>query len=273
MGKLDNRVVLVTGAGRGIGQAIALKMAQEGADVVVNVLDEEPAAETVAKIAALGRKAVPCVGNVAAPDFGDRLIKTALDTFGDFHIIVNNAGYTWDGVVQKMTDEQWYAILDCHLTAPFRIMRAAQPHIREASRREADNPVYRKVVNISSIAGLFGNAGQINYSSAKAALIGMTRTMCKEWGRYNVNVNCVAFGMIETRLTQPLTGKDAKITVEGRELDVGVQPSLIDTFKAMAPLGRPGTPEEAAGAVFLFTCPESDYVSGQIMVAGGGLLI
>lgn len=273
MGNLDGKVALVTGSGRGIGQAIALKMAKEGARVVVNDLDEAPALETIEKIREIGGEAVPCVGNVAAPDFGDRFVHTAIESFGGLDIIINNAGYTWDGVIQKMTDEQWYAIIDCHLTAPFRILRAAQPFIREAVRAEADHPVYRKVVNISSIAGLFGNAGQINYSSAKSALVGLTRTMCKEWGRYNVNVNCVAFGMIETRLTQPLTGQDATIDVEGRQLNIGVQPSLIDAMKQITPLGRAGTAEEAANAVYLFTTPESNYVSGQILVAGGGLLM
>jgi 3-oxoacyl-[acyl-carrier protein] reductase len=242
---------------------------------VVNDLDEEPAAETISEIEKAGGQAVACNGNVAAANFGDRLVQTALDHYGHFDIIVNNAGYTWDNVIQKMTDEQFQNIMDVHVTAPFRILRAASEWLRVQSKKEAQEgkEVFRKVVNISSIAGLYGNAGQINYSSAKSALIGLTRTMAKEWGRYKVNVNCVAFGFIETRLTQPLTEGEATIEVEGKELKVGVQPHVIEMIKGVIPLGRPGTPDEAADAVYLLCSPESNYISGQIMVAGGGLLI
>jgi 3-oxoacyl-[acyl-carrier protein] reductase len=170
MAKLDGKAALVTGSGRGIGRAIALKLASEGARVVVNDLDREPAEETVVAIKATGGEAVACVGSVTAPDFAERFIKTAVDAYKGIDIIVNNAGYTWDNVIQKMTDEQWYAMIDCHLTAPFRILRAAQPVIRALSKAEteAGREVYRKVVNISSVAGLGGNAGQANYATAKA---------------------------------------------------------------------------------------------------------
>ncbi len=275
MSKLADRVAIVSGSGRGIGRAIALKLASEGASLVFNDLDPEAAAETIAAIEALGGRAVACNGDVTAPDFGERFVGAAMEAFGGLDIIVNNAGYTWDNVIQKMTDEQFQAMLDVHLTAPFRILRAASEPIRILARKEAETGAVRarKVVNISSIAGLYGNAGQVSYSSAKAALVGMTRTLAKEWGRYNVNVNCVAFGWIETRLTQPIGEGPSTIDVAGREIRVGIQPGLIEAFSQQIPLGRPGTPEEAAGAVYLFCTPESDYISGQILVAGGGMLM
>ena len=175
---------------------------------------------------------------------------------------------------QKMSDEQWQSLLDVHLTAPFRILRAATPFLRAAAKKDAEDgrEVFRKVVNVSSVAGLGGNAGQANYAAAKAGVVGLTKTLCKEWGRYKVNVNCVAFGLIQTRLTQPLSAGEARINVEGKEINVGIQPDFITMMeKQMIPLGRAGTPEEAADAVFLFCSPEADYISGQTIVCGGGL--
>ena len=270
--KLEGKVALITGSGRGIGRSIALKLASEGASLVVNDLDEAPAQEVVAEIRAAGGQAVACVGSVTAPDFAERFIGTAVSEFNGLDIIVNNAGYTWDNVVQKMTDEQWYAILDVHLTAPFRILRAAQPVIRALSKqeKEAGKNVVRKVVNISSVAGLFGNAGQTNYSTAKAGIIGMTQTLAKEWGRMNVTVNCVAFGFIKTRLTVS-ADSDVTANIDGREIKVGVNPDLMAAMERMIPLGRGGSPDEAAGAVYLLCIPESDYVSGQTLMCSGGL--
>jgi len=270
--KLEGKVALVSGSGRGIGREIALKLASEGARVVVNDLDAEPAQLTVNEVLAAGGQAVACIGSVTEADFGDRFVKTALETFGGIDIIVNNAGYTWDNVIQKMSDEQWEDILAVHLTAPFRILRAAAPFIRDAAKREADadTPVFRKVVNISSTSGVYGNAGQANYATAKAGINGLTRAMAKEWGRYKVNVNSVAFGLIMTRLTQPLTAGNASVDIGGRTIAVGVQPDRLKAAEATIPLGRGGTPEEAAGAVYMFCIPESNYVSGQVLVCGGG---
>jgi 3-oxoacyl-[acyl-carrier protein] reductase len=273
MGTLDGKVAIVSGSGRGIGREIALKLASEGAKVVVNDLDAEPAKETVAAIEAAGGQAVACVGSVTDADFGERFVQTAVDDFGGLDIIVNNAGYTWDSVIQKMTDEQWDAILDVHLKAPFRILRAAQPVIAAAVKRAkaAGEPVpCRKVVNISSLAGTGGNAGQVNYSAAKAGVTGLTKALAKEWGRYNVTVNTVAFGLIKTRLTETPADGDGTIDVAGREIKVGVNPNLLAAMEQMVPLGRGGTPAEAAGAVYLFCIPESDYVSAQTLVCGGG---
>jgi len=270
--KLEGKVALVTGSGRGIGQSIALKLASEGARLVVNDLDEAPALDAVRAIREAGGEAVACIGNVTAPDFAERFVGTAVEHYKGLDIIVNNAGYTWDSVIQKMTDEQWYAMIDCHLTAPFRILRAAQPVIRALSKgeTEAGQRVVRKIVNISSVAGLFGNAGQVNYSAGKAGIVGMTQTLAKEWGRMNVTVNCVAYGLIKTRLTSGAAG-EATANIDGREIKVGVNPDLLAAMEKGIPLGRAGTPEEAAGAVYLFCTPESDYVSGQTLLCSGGL--
>lgn len=269
--KLEGKVALVTGSGRGIGRSIALKLASEGARVVVNDLDAEPAEAVVQEIRAAGGAAVTCVGSVSAPDFAERLISTAVSAYQGVDIIVNNAGFTWDNVLQKMSDEQWHAIIDCHLTAPFRILRAAQPVIRGYAKAEAEagRRVVRKVVNISSMAGMFGNAGQVNYAAAKAGVEGMTRTLAKEWGRIQVTVNCVAFGLINTRMTGA-TG-DATASIEGREIKVGVNPDVLAMMERSIPLGRGGSPDDAAGAVYLLCIPESDYISGHTLICSGGL--
>jgi 3-oxoacyl-[acyl-carrier protein] reductase len=273
MSTLAGKVALITGSGRGIGRALALKLASEGASVVVNDLDAGPAGEVVDRITKAGGKAVACVGNVAAPDFADRFVKTALDSFGGIDIIVNNAGYTLDNVVQKMTDEQFQKMLDVHTIAPFRILRAAAEPIRAFAKKEAaeGREVFRKVVNISSVAGTNGNAGQVNYSSAKAAMIGMTKTMAKEWGRYKVCVNCVAFGAIDTRLTKSFDDPESKIVIEGKEIQAGIPGSVVAMLPQVIPLGRAGTPEEAAGGVYILCIPESNYISGQVLIVGGGL--
>jgi 3-oxoacyl-[acyl-carrier protein] reductase len=270
--KLEGKVAIVSGSGRGIGREIALKLAGEGARVVINDLDPEPAKQTVAEIVAAGGQAVACIGSVTETGFADRFVGAALESYGGLDIIVNNAGYTWDNVVQKMTDEQWEAMLAVHLTAPFRILRAASHCIREATRKEAaeGRDVFRKVVNISSTSGVYGNAGQANYAAAKAGINGLTKAMAKEWGRYKVNVNSVAFGLIRTRLTEADADAGASIDIEGQKIRVGVNPQILKNAEAMIPLGRGGTPQEAAGAVYLFCIPESNYVSGQVLVCGGG---
>jgi 3-oxoacyl-[acyl-carrier protein] reductase len=273
--KLENKVALVSGAGRGIGRAIALKLAAEGARVVLNDLDAAPAQETLESIAQMGGEAVACVGNVTDADFGERFVQTAIDSYGAIDIIVNNAGYTWDSVIQKMTDEQWQAIIDVHLTAPFRILRAAAEFIRAAAKKEAaaGEEVFRKVVNISSISGLYGNAGQYNYAAAKAGIVGATKALSKEWGRYKVNVNCVAFGFIKTRLSEAPAHGDATVQIEDRNIKIGVNEDLIATAERSIPLGRFGTPEEGAGAVYLLCLPESNYISGQTLVCSGGFVM
>jgi len=262
MSMLNGRVAIVTGSGRGIGREVALQLAGHGASVVVNDLDAGPADEVVAEIKANGGRAVACAGSVTEPGFAARFVGTAIDTYGDLHIIINNAGYTWDAVIQKMTEEQFDAMIDVHLKAPIRI--------KSKCEAEAGNPIVRKVVNISSISGTRGNAGQTNYSSAKAAVVGLSKTLAKEWGRYNVAVNSVAFGLIETRLTEATDSKKI-IEIEGKEIPVGVPVQNVAAAKMMIPMGRPGTPAEAAGAVVGLCLPQSDYISGQLIEVTGGL--
>jgi 3-oxoacyl-[acyl-carrier protein] reductase len=273
--KLDGKTAIVTGAGRGIGRAIARKLAAEGARVVVNDLDPGPANETV-KLIEKGRgTAIATPGSVTEPGITDGLVQAAVDGLGGLDIVVNNAGYTWDSVIQKTTDEQWQAMLDIHLTAPFRLLRSAAPYLRETAKREAaeGRSVVRKVVNVSSIAGTGGNIGQAGYSSGKAGVIGLTKTMAKEWGRSQVTVNAVAFGLIKTRLTEAPAGGEATIRINDRDIKVGIGAELVEAMESGIPLGRGGTPEDAANAVYLFCIPESDYITGQVVVAGGGLVI
>lgn len=274
MGKLTGKAAYVTGSGRGIGRAVALKLASEGASVVINDLDAEPAEAVVAEIRNAGGKAIAVAGSVTEDGFAERFIEAGIEAFGGVDIIVNNAGYTWDALIGKMTDRQFDAIMDVHVKAPFRILRAASGFIRAASNAEAAEgcEVFRKVVNISSIAGTGGNAGQANYATAKSAIIGLTKTLAKEWGRMKVNVNCVAFGMIETRLTE-VTEEKKEIEVEGARIAVGIPPKVASGMSAMIPLGRAGTPAEAANGVYIFCSPESDYISGQVVIVGGGLTI
>jgi 3-oxoacyl-[acyl-carrier protein] reductase len=268
MSQLDGKIALITGSGRGIGRAIALKMAGAGARVVVNDLDAAPAAETLAAIEALGGTAFACNGDVTTDDFPNRFVNTAIERYGGLDILVNNAGHTHDGVIQTMSDAQWRAILEVHLTAPFRILRAAADFIRSAAKTEAaaGRPVHRKVVNISSISGVYGSTGQANYAAAKAGVIGLTKTLAKEWGRYRVNVNCAAFGPIETRMT--VGGTDAS----GQTIP-GMPAEALEALIRAVPLGRAGTPEEAAGAVYLLCLPEADFITGQVLEASGGLVI
>jgi 3-oxoacyl-[acyl-carrier protein] reductase len=269
---LDGKTALVTGAGRGIGRAIARRLVAAGARVMINDLDEAMLLESEAELAHPGR-VKHVTGDLTDPMVPERIVHTTVAEFDSIDIIVNNAGYSWDNVIQKTTDEQFQAMLEIHLVTPFRILRAASTYIRETAKKEIANGkrVMRKVVNITSIAGTDGNPGQVGYSSGKAGIIGLTKTMAKEWGRYNVNVNAVGFGLIGTRLVQPLTDATANMEMHGHHIRLGVQPSLLDSVKTACPLGRLGTPDEAAGAVLFFCSPLSDYVTGEVLICGGGL--
>ncbi|MGH2479030.1 MAG: SDR family NAD(P)-dependent oxidoreductase, partial [Ktedonobacteraceae bacterium] len=214
-------------------------------------------------------------GDVTDPAFPKRLISATIDSFGGFDIIVNNAGYTWDSVIQNMSDKQWYAMIDVHLTAPFRILREAATFIREASKREQaanGHANARKIVNVSSVSGVYGNAGQINYSAAKAGIVGVTLTLAKEWGRYNVQANAVCYGFIETRLTAAKENAE-KLVRDGEEVSMGVPDAMRSMAPMLIPLGRPGTPEEAAGPMLFLASPLSDYVSGHVLEVTGGRAI
>lgn len=272
MRPLEGKVAILSGSGRGIGREAALRIAAEGASVVINDLDEEPANETVAMITAAGGHAIAVVGDVTAPDFGTRFVAAAVEDLGRLDIIVNNAGYTRDGWIQNQSDRQFQAMLDVHVTAPFRILRAAGEYWRGACPAGTGTAM-RKVVNVSSIAGTQGNAGQVNYSAAKAAMVGMTKTLAKEWGRLRICVNCVAFGFIDTRLTAA-RGEDAsRIVINGETIQAGVPATMRDMLDKTVPLGRTGTAREAAGAIYFLCSPDSDYVSGETLTVGGGLNI
>lgn len=273
--KLAGKTAIVTGSGRGIGQAIVTKLAADGARVVVNDLDPGPAKETVELIESQGGEALAVPGSVTESGFTDELVAAAVDTFGGLDIVVNNAGYTWDAVIQKTSDEQWEAMLDIHLTAPFRLLRSAAPVLREAAKQDAaeGRSIVRKVVNVSSVAGTGGNVGQSGYSAGKAGVIGLTKTLAKEWGRSQITVNALAFGLIKTRLTEAQAGGDSTIRINDRDIKVGIGTDLMESMERGIPLGRAGTPVDAANAVYLFCIPESDYITGQVLVCGGGLVL
>jgi len=272
MSRLSGKVALVTGAGRGIGLSLVRKLAADGARVLVNDLDAAEAEGAVRAIKEAGGVAAAYPGNVTGDDFPRGFVGAALEQFGDIHILVNNAGYIWNAPLHKIADEQWDAIQDVHLKAPFRILRELRIFLdaRVTEERKNGTVVHRKIVNVSSVSATGGAAGQANYAAAKAGLHGLTRSLAKEWGPLSVNVNCVAFGYIETRLTQEIRGETV-VTIEGAARRVGLTRPMIEAIKERTALGRAGTPDEAAGGIMLFCIPESDYVTGQILEVSGGL--
>ncbi len=271
MSLLPGKVAIVTGSGRGIGRATAELLARHGARVVINDLQAEVAEEAAAAVRQAGGEAVVAAGSITDPKFPDRLVKTAVDKLGGLDIIVNNAGYTHDGVIHKMSDEQWQTMLDVHLTGPFRLLRAASLYWRDWAKAEiADGKqIMRKVVNVSSTSGVAGNAGQVNYAAGKMGIVGVTKTLAREWGRLNVNVNAVAYGFIETRLTAAKEGT-GKAEVDGQLVELGIPEDMRKRAKAMIPLGRSGSPEEAAGPVLFLASPLADYVTGHVVLVTGG---
>jgi 3-oxoacyl-[acyl-carrier protein] reductase len=271
MGVLDGKAAIVTGSARGIGRATAELLASQGAQVLINDLDGDIAEQAAQEIS--GETAV-FSGDLTKGDAAEKLVQTALDSFGKIDIIVNNAGYTIDAPIHKMSDEQFQAMLDIHLIVPFKVIRAAAPHLREPAKKEREegNEVFRKIVNISSISGTMGNAGQANYSSAKAGVTGLTKTLAKEWGQFKVNVNAVAFGFIETRLTAA-KAEDNTMEIGGEKVQLGIPEQMRGMASMLIPLGRPGTPEEAAGGVFFLCSPWSNYVHGQVLNVTGGQFV
>jgi 3-oxoacyl-[acyl-carrier protein] reductase len=268
VGVLDGKSAIVTGSARGIGRATAELLASQGAQVLINDLDGDVAEQAAGEID--GETAV-FSGDLTQGDTPDKLVQTAIDSFGKIDIIVNNAGYTIDAPLHKMSDEQFQKMLDIHNIVPFRVLRAAAPHLREPAKKEKEEgtEVFRKIVNVSSISGTFGNAGQANYSSGKSGVVGLTKTMAKEWGQFKINVNAVAFGFIDTRLTQ---AKESDNTMEigGEKVQLGIPEQMRQMASMIIPLGRPGTPEEAAGGIFFLCSPWSNYVHGQVLNITGG---
>src|ERR1700710_2324612 len=268
MGLLDGKAAIVTGSARGIGRATAELFAAEGAKVLINDLDADVAEQPSAEID--GETAV-FAGDLTETGAGDKLVAAGIEAFGAVDICVNNAGYTWDGVAHRMTDEQFQAMIDIHTVVPFRVARALAPHWREAAKAEKgeDKEVFRKLINVSSTSGTMGNAGQVNYSAAKMGVVGLTKTLAKEWGQFKINVNAVAFGFIDTRLT---ADKDASNTMEidGEKVQLGIPSQLRALASQLIPLGRPGTPAEAASGVFLLCSPWANYITGQVLGITGG---
>jgi 3-oxoacyl-[acyl-carrier protein] reductase len=268
MGVLDDRVAIVTGSARGIGRATAELLAEHGAKVVINDLDGDVAAQTASEIAG---DTVVYAGDLTKPGAPDALVATAIDAWGKIDIVVNNAGYTIDGPIHKLSDDAFQRMLDIHTVVPFRVIRAAAPHLREPAKveREEGREVFRKIVNVSSISGTMGNAGQANYAAGKAGVVGLTKTLAKEWGQFKINVNAVAFGWIETRLTASKVD-DNTMEIDGQQVQLGIPDQLRGMASMLIPLGRTGTPEEAAGGVFFLCSPWSNFVHGQVLNITGG---
>ncbi|TMK72628.1 MAG: SDR family oxidoreductase [Actinobacteria bacterium] len=268
MGLLDGKAAIITGSARGIGRATAERFISEGAKVLINDIDGDVAERAAGEIE--GETAV-FAGDLTKPGVPDELVAKANEAFGQVDIVVNNAGYTWDGVVHKMSDEQFQAMIDIHTVVPFRVIRALAPHWREAAKTEAGEgrEVFRKIVNITSISGTMGNAGQANYSAAKAGVTGLTKTIAKEWGQFKVNVNAVAFGFVETRLTAAKE-EAGSIEREGEKIELGIPEQQRAMASMIIPLGRPAQPEEAAGPVLFLASPLANYVHGQILNVTGG---
>ena len=274
----NDQTVVITGAGRGIGASAALRFAEYGANVVVNDLDAGAAEETARAITARGGQAIAVAGNVTESEFPAQLMQTAVDTYGQLNVLVNNAGFTWDGMAHKIDDDQWQAILDVHLTAPFRMIRAAAPYLREAAAVDLQTgkpSVNRCIVNVSSTSGLHGNIGQANYAAGKMGIVGLTKTIAKEWGSLGIRCNAVAFGFIDTRLTRSQEIQEEAIEIDGQEVVLGIPGkvrTLLDKDIHMRiPLGRPATVEEAAAGIVLIASPLASYITGHVLEVTGGM--
>lgn len=270
---LQDKVCIITGSGRGIGAAAATLFAQFGAKVVVTDIDPDPAEAIAQTIREAGGEALALAADVTSDGDIEELIGQTVNTFGGIDVLVNNAGYTWDGMSHKMSDEQWEAIINVHLTAPFKLIRATVPYMREVAKKElaeTGTTKARKIINVSSTSGTRGNVGQVNYAAGKAGILGLTKTLAKEWGAFNIQVNAVAFGYIETRLT---ASKDEGATIErnGEAISLGIPDQMRQLAQMAIPMGRAGTPEEAAGALVFFASDLSNYVSGQVLEIAGGL--
>jgi 3-oxoacyl-[acyl-carrier protein] reductase len=270
MGLLDGKAAIVTGSARGIGRATAEMFVREGAKVLINDLDADVAEQASSEID--GETAV-FAGDLTKPEAADQLVAAGVDAFGSVDIVVNNAGYTWDSVAHKMTDEQFQAMLDIHTIVPFRVARALAPHWREAAKAERGEgkEVFRKIVNVSSTSGMMGNAGQVNYSAAKMAVVGFTKTLAKEWGQFKINVNAVAFGFVETRLTAAKEQGGEMTSPTGEKIELGIPEQMRAMASAIIPLGRPATPEEASAPILFLCSPLANYVHGQVLNVTGGM--
>jgi len=270
--RLEGQVAIVTGSGQGIGESAAYLFAKEGAYVVVTDLDSAKAEKVVQNIVSNGGKAIAVAGDITDPKFPDKLIDATIKNFGKINIIVNNAGYTWDGMLHKLSDKQWDAMLAVHNTAPFRIIRAAAPYMRDEGKKEIEKDGVaqnRCIINISSTSGIHGNIGQANYSTAKMGVLGLTKTVAKEWGMFGVRCNAIAFGMVDTRLTQSKeTG--AFIEVDGQKVSLGIPGQQRGNRYDHIPLKRAGKPDEAAASIVMLASPLASYITGHCLEVTGG---
>ena len=269
MGLLEGKNAIITGSARGIGRATAELFADNGANVLINDLDADEAEQASSEID--GPTAVFAC-DLTEADAADRLVEAATEAFDSIDIVVNNAGYTWDGMAHKMTDEQFQAMLDIHTIVPFRVARALAPHWREAAKVEAGEgqEVFRKLINVSSVSGTMGNTGQTNYSAAKAGVTGLTKTLAKEWGQFKININAVAFGFVETRLTASKEEGETVTAPGGEEIQLGIPEQMRSMASMIIPLGRPASTDEAAGPVLFLASELSNFVHGQVLNVTGG---
>ncbi len=266
MGRLDGKVAVVTGAGRGIGRATAVRIAHEGAAVVVNDVDAEPANETAEIITGAGGAALVSTHDTVDLRAAEAMLAAGADAFGAIDIVVNNAGITRDKTFHNLDDELWDFVLNVNLKTAFHTTRAAMPYLRDAAKREmaaTGVPAYhRKITFTTSAAFLTGNAGQANYTAAKGGIVGLTRTLARELGPFRINVNAVAPGFIETRLTAAKQ--------EGE--DVGIPEQIRQMALMLIALGRYGQPEDVANAHLFLVSEEADFISGVILPVAGGQL-
>jgi 3-oxoacyl-[acyl-carrier protein] reductase len=268
MAILSDKVAIVTGSARGIGRATAELLCEHGAKVLINDLDGGVAEQTASEI---DGDTLVFDGDLTKPGVCDDLVAKVVGEWGKVDILINNAGYTLDAPIHKMSDEAFQRMIDIHNVVPFRMCRAVAPHMREPakSEREQGVEVFRKIVNVSSISGTMGNAGQANYSSGKSGVIGLTKTLAKEWGQFKINVNAVAFGFIETRLTAVKEDSNT-MEIDGQTVQLGIPGQMRELASNLIPLGRPGQPSEAAGGIFLLCTPWANFITGQVLGITGG---
>lgn len=269
-GMLEGQVAIITGSGQGIGGEAARLFANEGAKVIVSDIDSKKAEDMAAKINGSGGSALAVPGDVLDDDYLKDLVQKAADFGGGkITIIVNNAGFTWDGVIHKITDKQWDTILALHATAPFKLIRAAAPYFR------VKDGVPRNIINIASVSGTHGNAGQANYATAKAGTTGLTKAIAKEWGpQFGVRCNTIAFGSVETRLTAGKELGSFITTKDGTKVALGIPQKQLDARKEQGftdiPLRRKASATEAASSILAVASPLLSYLSGQTIELTGG---